>query len=745
VISADLATKTRTASDTSGPVGPDAPPGPSVMAWQPPPVAARARRLLSFRNMSAVYLFVLMFVVFAIWVPSTFLTWGTWRSLISDQAITCLVAVAAVPALAGGVFELALGTEVGLGAILAAWLLADRHATVPEAIVLTLMAGALVGMVNWVMIVRARIPSFIATLGMSSVLTALITWVSGGIQILNLPSGFASLGNTQALGLQLPVYIMLAVAIVVWYVLERTPAGRGVYAAGADPDAAALAGVRVSRVVLCCAVSCAVIAGLAGILESSQLATGDPTVGPGYLLPAIAAVFLGSTQFRSGRMNVWGTVVAAYVIATGVKGLQLAGAPVWIPDLFDGAALLLAVGLAAYERGPLSTSAAIRRLWHSATRSARSARRTRRADQLARVQAPGPDVVGAEGAAVGVGATWIGRSFRARARRGLSFRNISALYLFVVMFVVFSLWVPSTFLTWGAWRSMISGQAITCLAALALVPAIAAGVVDLAVGAEVGLGAILAAWLMARHHVAVPLAIMLALLCGVGVGVVNWALITRAKVPPFIATLGMSSVVLAVIQWVSGGIQILNLPSGFGSIASTQILGLQLPVYVLLVIALLMWYVLERTPTGRRLHATGANPEAARLAGIRTSRVILSATVTCAVIAGVAGLLESSQLSTGDPTVGPGYLLPAIAAVFLGSTQLRDGRMNVWGTVIGAYVIATGVMGLQLAGAPVWTPDMFDGVVLIVAVAMAQYQRIPSARAVSLRRLLRVRAARPSA
>jgi ribose transport system permease protein len=693
--------------------------------------------------MSSVYLLALMFVVFSIWVPSTFLTWGTWRSLISDQAITSLVALGAVPALAAGVFELAVGAEVGLGAILAAWLLVDRHASVPEAIVLTLLAGVLVGVINWALIVRARIPSYIATLGMSSVLTAVIVWVSGGTQILDLPSGFQSIGNEQVLGLQLPVYIMLGVGIVVWYVLERTPAGRGVYAAGAEPDAAALAGVRVSRVILVSAVACAVIAGLAGLLESSQLATGDPTIGPGYLLPAIAAVFLGSTQFRSGRMNVWGTVVAAYAIATGVKGLQLAGAPVWIPDLFDGAALLLAVGLAAYRRGPVSPAAAIRRLWRSSTRSSRSARRARRAEQLARFQSDG-SLVRHQGGASGSAEAWAGPSFKERWLRSLSVRNISALYLLALMFVVFSIWVPSTFLTWGTWRSLISDQAITCLAALALVPAIAAGVVDLAVGSEVGLGGIVAAWLLADHHVAVPVAIAATLLFGVAVGVINWALITHAKVPPFIATLGMSSVLLAVIDWVSGGIQILNLPAGFQRIGNGQLLGLQLPAYILLVIALVMWYVIEHTPAGRRLYATGANPQAARLAGIRTSRVILLATIACAVIAGIAGLLESSQLATGDPTIGPGYLLPAIAAVFLGSTQFRNGRMNVWGTVVGAYVIATGVKGLQLSGAPTWTPDMFDGVILIAAVAMAQYQRIPSARSAAIRKLLRLGSSGPA-
>lgn len=727
-----VATKTRDASDSprTGEFGAGE---IQVREWQSPPLATRVRKALSFRNMSALYLFVVLFVAFAIWVPSTFLTASTWRSLISDQAITCLVALGAVPALAAGVFELAIGSEVGLGAVLVAWLLADRHVPVPLAIALTVVASVLVGVINWVLIARARVPSFIATLGMSSVLTAVILWLSGGAQILNLPASFERIANHQILGLQLPVFVMLAIAILVWYVLERTPAGRGVYAAGADPDAAALAGVRVSRVILCAAVACAVIGGVAGLLESSQLSTGDPTIGPGYLLPGIAAVFLGSTQFRGGRMNVWGTVVAAYVIATGVKGLQLAGAPTWIPDLFNGAALLVAVGLAAHQKSPVSPTAAIRRLLRSATRSVRSSRRARRAEQLARVRSGAGDLEVAGGGKV----AWTPPTVAARMLRRLSIRNIGALYLLAFIVVVFSLWVPATFLTSGTWRSLISDQAITCLAAVALVPVIAAGVVDLAIGAEVGLGGILVAWLLADRHLTVPMAIGVTLLCAVAVGLINWALIVRGRIPPFIATLGMSSVLVAVIAWVSGGTQILDLPAGFQKIGNHQILGLQLPVYILLVIAVITWYVVERTPAGRHLYATGANPAAARLAGIRTSRVILLATIACAVIAAVAGLLESAQLGTGDPTVGPGYLLPTIAAVFLGSTQFKNGRMNVWGTVVGAYVIATGVKGLQLAGAPTWSPELFDGVILIAVVALAQYQRRPSAWAARIRKLIR--------
>ncbi len=211
------------------------------------------------------------------------------------------------------------------------------------------------------MITRARIPSFIATLAVSSLLTAGIAWISSSQQIVNLPTGFGEVGTGQFFGLTWPFWIMLVVALLLWYVLERTPVGRRIYATGGNPVAASLSGVRVSRIILFALVTSGVVAGLAGLLLTSQLSAGDPTVGPGFLLPVLAAVFLGSTQFRGGRFNIWGTVVAAYVLAVGVKGLQLAGLPIWIPDLFNGAALLLAVGLAAWRRTPTTAGNSSRR------------------------------------------------------------------------------------------------------------------------------------------------------------------------------------------------------------------------------------------------------------------------------------------------------------------------------------------------------------------------------------------------
>lgn len=342
------------------------PPAPTT---EPPPAERRGApsatatiaRALSFRNISAIYIFVAMFVVFSIWVPDTFLQWNTWKALLDSQAVTAILAVGLVITLSAGAFNLAAGAELGFGAIIVAWFLVERGLPIVPAIVLVLAAGAAVGLVNGLLIVKVRIDSFIATLGMSSILLAMIAWVSNSQQILGLPSGFQKIGTTEILGLTLPVYLTLAVGLVVWYVLERTPLGRRIYATGGNIEAARLAGVRVSLVIVGAFVSSGAISAFAGMLISSNLGNGDPTVGPSYLLPAFSAAFLGSTQFRGGRFNVWGTIVAVYVLATGVKGLQLAGAPIWIPELFNGAALLLAVGLAKYE-ATASRAGAVRRL-----------------------------------------------------------------------------------------------------------------------------------------------------------------------------------------------------------------------------------------------------------------------------------------------------------------------------------------------------------------------------------------------
>jgi ribose transport system permease protein len=216
------------------------------------------------------------------------------------------------------------------------------------AALLAVLVATAIGAVNGFVVVQLKVNSFIATLGMSSLLLALTYWITDGVQIV---SGFADwfldLGTLQIIGIPLPFYAMVVLAIVVYIVIEYLPIGRYLYASGGNPVAARLAGVRVDRIVFGSLVVSSLVAGLAGVVLAARLGTASPDIGPSYLLPAFSAVFLGSTQIKPGRVNVVGTLIAIYLLATGVKGLQLAGAPVYVDDLFNGAALIIAVALAA--------------------------------------------------------------------------------------------------------------------------------------------------------------------------------------------------------------------------------------------------------------------------------------------------------------------------------------------------------------------------------------------------------------
>lgn len=314
-------------------------------------------RILSFRNASALWVLGVIILIFSVMIPETFLAARTWTSMLDTQAIVAITAVALVLPLSAGAFNLAVGSQVGVSSIMVGWLLIPVGLPIWLSITLTLVASGVIGGLTAILIVQLRIDSFIASMGASSLLGALVTFISGGRQILGMPEAFVDFGTDRLWGLTYPFLVMLALALVVWYVLERTPLGRRIYATGGNPEAARLSGVNVGAVVIGTMVACGLLTGVAGVLVTARLGNADPTLGPAYLLPAFTAAFLGSTQFYRGRFNVCGAVLSVYVLAAGVKGLQLSGASPWITDGFSGAALLLAVGLASSVRNGGKTSA----------------------------------------------------------------------------------------------------------------------------------------------------------------------------------------------------------------------------------------------------------------------------------------------------------------------------------------------------------------------------------------------------
>jgi ribose transport system permease protein len=307
----------------------------------------------------------------------------------------------------------------------------------------------------------------------------------------------------------------------------------------------------------------------------------------------------------------------------------------------------------------------------------------------------------------------------------LAFDRIGAVYVWLGIIVLFSLWAPETFPSLATAKQILNSNAITALAALAITIPLAARVFDLSFAGVMTLTGVAVAHLIAKDGVPLIPAIALALAIGLGVGVINGVVVVVMRIDSFIGTLATGSLIAALITMVTNEVPITDAKLGgaFADIGQTNVGGVTLAVVYCAVVAVGIWYLLEHTATGRRLYATGFNPDAARLAGVGTDRLRFASLVASGGLAGATGIVLASTLGSGSPSAGSPYLLPAFAAAFLGATQLKNGRFNAGGTIIAVLLLGTGVTGLALANAPQWAGDMFVGVVLIAALALTGLQR----------------------
>lgn len=309
---------------------------------------------LRVERLSAIYLWVLFVAIFGIWKPTEFLTSSTFHTVATEQAVSAIVALAVLIPMVCGQFDLSVGANANLTGVVAGLVQVNLHWNAGLAILFSVVIGVAIGAVNGALVVGLGVNSFIATLGMSSVLSAFLVIVTGSLQPAPATSSFwNSFTQHTVFGLQIIVIYMLVVALLAWWFLEYTPAGRYLYAIGSNREAARLTGVRVDRLTWFSLVLSGTVAGFGGVLFTS-LTGPSLTFGSAILLPAFAAAFLGSTQLTPGRFNVWGTLIAIYVLATGVQGLELASGQQWLGDMFDGVALIAAVALAVSRQRKLA-------------------------------------------------------------------------------------------------------------------------------------------------------------------------------------------------------------------------------------------------------------------------------------------------------------------------------------------------------------------------------------------------------
>ncbi len=294
--------------------------------------------------------------------------------------------------------------------------------------------------------------------------------------------------------------------------------------------------------------------------------------------------------------------------------------------------------------------------------------------------------------------------------------------LTVLLIIFFSLILPRTFPTYLNFRSILADKAIIAMLSLAATIPMMAGRIDLNVGFGIIMWHILAMGLQVMYGVPWPLAIVLVLCAAALVGFFNGILVEVAQIDSFIATLGTGTILYAIALWFTEGRQLVGtLSPNFIALNTTTVLGIPIPALYVIVLAIVLWIVSERLPVGRHVYAIGANEKAAALNGIPVRYYIIGVFVASALVAGFAGCILAAKLRIGQANVGLDYLLPALVGAFLGSTTIKPGRVNVWGTMCGVAILAVGISGIQQLGGAFFVEPLFNGTTLVVSIALAAF------------------------
>ena len=315
------------------------------------------------------------------------------------------------------------------------------------------------------------------------------------------------------------------------------------------------------------------------------------------------------------------------------------------------------------------------------------------------------------------------RSGVASGIRGLArYQGISMLAILVVMWVALGFMSPY-FFTVGNLFEITLQMAVIGIIAAGETFVILSGGIDLSVGAVFACSAVVGGLVLGSTG-SLPLALAATVSFGALLGLVNGLLITRLRVPPFIATLGMMGVARGLALILTGGVPIYGLDPGYRFIGQGKLLGvIPVPTLIVVVVFILGVIIANYSRFGRFIYAIGSNTEAARLSGIKVARVTVGVYVICGMLTGLASIVEAGRLGIIQPAGGNGYELLAIGAVVVGGASLFGGEGSIIATLIGAIIVTTIRNGLNILGVNAFWQYVVNGVVIVAAVAADQYRR----------------------
>lgn len=249
------------------------------------------------------------------------------------------------------------------------------------------------------------------------------------------------------------------------------------------------------------------------------------------------------------------------------------------------------------------------------------------------------------------------------------------------------------------------------------------GGLDLSPGAVVAVTSVVSASFGRGEHPTV-LAILIGLCVGLAAGTINGIFVTKLKVPPFIATLGMMTSAKGIAMLYTDGNSVNGLTDSYRIWGAGKLLGIPIPIIIMLVLAVIMYILLEHTPYGRHVVAVGDNEQAAKISGIKTERIMLSVYIIGGVLASVASILMSGRIASGQPLLGEGYEMDAISAAVVGGVSLKGGVGSIWGVVCGALIIGIINNGMNLLGVSSYWQQVVKGIIIVLAIVLDQLKHI---------------------
>jgi ribose transport system permease protein len=293
-------------------------------------------------------------------------------------------------------------------------------------------------------------------------------------------------------------------------------------------------------------------------------------------------------------------------------------------------------------------------------------------------------------------------------------------FTLITLFIILSVVSPN-FLTATNLASVARQTAVINILALGMTMIIIAGGIDLSVGSSLALAGLLGCMTMAKHGI--PAGLLVGLLAGALCGLANGTLITALRISPFIVTLGTMGIYRGLALIISKGLPVSDIPASYSYLAEGTLAGVPFVLWLLAACAVVVHVILEHTRLGRYAFSVGSNPEAAYYAGVPVRFHTTAVYAIAGLLAGLAGMIESSRLMTGQPTSGQGYELTAIAAVVIGGGSLRGGEGSVLGTLVGAFIMGLLANGSDLLGTNPYWQQVIIGAVIILAVAFDELRK----------------------